>query len=161
MKASAAFLLCATAWLQPAVADPCGLPDAKHWSTSVKLPVATVTMRWTGDFEPPPSVCGISYRLDGRDTSLDVWGQPAVNKSAGLIAFLTCRDDGCERRLTVADIPRARVLAADLPLPDSQLYLTQKWGPVGNELRIVVEGSNTLIVCAVADTLRCTKRESN
>src|SRR5260221_14789016 len=98
----AAFLF-AIVWCQSVTAADWGVAGAKHWTTSETLKAATVLLRWTGDDEAPPSVCGISYRLNGSEASLEVWGQPTVNKAASLIAFLTCRDDGCDRRLRVAD----------------------------------------------------------
>lgn len=142
----------------------CGDPEAKHWKTVVKLKAASVTLHWTGVYEGSDTVCRVSYKTAStKQTSQAVWGQPSVNTEQGLLAFVSCADDGCEKELQVLDVGRSQLLKAALPLTDDQFYLKASWK--GNERVLLVEvesfpaGQRTIttFTCAVGNVVSCSK----
>ena len=152
-------------WSALALANECGEPGARHWNTVVKLATTEVTLHWTGVYEGSDAVCGVAYQpTAGESRTLDVFGQPSVNRSKSLIAFVSCADDGCGNNVLVADIARGAVLKAELPLVGPQSYLKAKWKGETRELIIDVESfsegvpsAGSQYRCSVADTVRCIK----
>jgi hypothetical protein len=148
-----------------AVAQECGEPDAKHWNTVEKFETAQVTLHWTGVYEGVDTVCGVTYNTNlGQPQALEVYGQPEVNKNQNLIGFMTCADDGCEKRIHFADIARGVVLKADLPIAAQQIYLKAKWKGAGRELLVDVESFSNgkalppiHFLCTVAESVRCNR----
>lgn len=146
-------------------AQECGEPDAKHWTTLVKLEAAQVTLHWTGVYEGVDTVCGITYNTNlGREQTLEVYGHPEVNAKQNLLGFVTCADDGCEKKIHIADIARNVVLKADLPITAQQIYLKAKWKDTNRELLIEVESFSegkalppSHILCSVAESVRCAR----
>ena len=156
-------------WSSLAIAEHCGEPGSKHWSTVVKLKAAPVTLHWTGVYEGADSVCSAVYKTSsGQSRTLEVWGQPEVNKAQSLLAFGSCADDGCEKEILVADIARGVVLKTKLPLTGPQSYLKAKWNATGRELLIEEKSFNVgqplparRFFCSVTKTVKCTSVESN
>ena len=146
-----------------ASAQECGEPDGKHWITDVKLESAQVTLHWTSVYEGVDTVCGVTYNTSaGSLQTLEVYGQPEVNKKQSLLGFVTCTDDGCEKEIHIADITRGVVLRANLPIVAHQIYLKAKWKGVSRELLIDVESSTdgkalppSRFLCTVAESVRC------
>jgi hypothetical protein len=159
------FIVVALAWSTLAIADHCGSPEAKHWSTVVKLKDTSVTLHWTGVYEAPPAVCRITYKKStDKVRSLDVWGTPSVNEATGQIAFVSCRDDGCSSEILVADVNREAVLEAKLPLNDPQYYLKTTWKNGDNTLQIEVKSFRPgeqryfeYYQCSVGQRMECKK----
>jgi len=121
-------LLLLLMWSFPALAKECGDPDARHWSTVVRLAAGSVTLHWTGVYEGRQAVCLLSYRnSQGKTQTLQVWGEPELNVAESLVAFASCADDGCDSTLLVADIVRGVVLKGDLPPSTEQTYFSLKW----------------------------------
>jgi hypothetical protein len=153
-------------WPLLASAEHCGGPRAKHWNTAVKLDSGSVTLHWTSGYESPDSVCGVSYKTSsGESRMLEVWGgQPEVNKTQSLLAFLYCEDDGCKSEILVADIARGVILKATLPIPNERFSLKAKWNGATRDLLIevlAVSDAKALtashFVCSTAESVRCVK----
>jgi len=132
--------LIALFWPMSAMSSQCGEPSAKKWNTVVKFKAATVTLYWTAVYEAQPKVCRITYKaITGTPQSLEVWGHPEPNEATSQIAFVSCRDDGCNSDIVVADIARSELLKTKLPITDSQFYLKARWLESGHRLQVEVE----------------------
>jgi hypothetical protein len=130
-------LLLLLLWSFPALAKQCGEPNARHWSTAVKLAAGPVTLHWTGVEDGRQRVCRLSYRnQQGQTQALDVWGEPEVNALENLIAFASCGDDGCDNTILVADIVRGGVLKGDLPPSTQHTYFSLRWAASGRTLSV-------------------------
>lgn len=141
-----------------AIAEECGDPDMKHWQTNLSFKAAQVTLYWTGVYEGNDSVCNLTYTTNSaKATTLEVFGQPVINQSQSLIAFVSCADDGCENKISVANIAQGVILKTELPLdPNSQFYLKANWQGSTNELSIVTDPPiQKHFICSVTDTIRC------
>jgi len=129
-------LLLLLMWSFPALAKECGDPDARHWSTVVRLAAGSVTLHWTGVYEGRQAVCLLSYRnSQGKTQTLEVWGEPELNVAESLVAFASCADDGCDSTLLVADIVRGVVLKATYR-PRRSKPISHLSGPQGEHCRL-------------------------
>jgi len=150
-------------WPLLASAEHCGGPSAKHWNTAVKLDSGSVTLHWNSGYESPDSVCGVSYKTSsGESRMLEVRGQPEVNQTQSLLAFLFCEDDGCSKEVLVADITRGVILKATLPITNEQFHLKAKWNGATRDLLIEVgvfysqkAFPASHFVCSAAESVRC------
>lgn len=128
-----------------------------------KFANATVTLRWTGVYEGSDTVCEVSV-LDakGHTKVLSVWGQPYINAPAGLIAFASCADDGCDAVIVVADISRGVLLKGALPVSAQQHYFKLAWQLPGRTLSVLDEGpaadGSQQLVCTVTSEVVCSAR---
>lgn len=141
----------------------CGEPGVKHWSTIVQFKTAQVTLHWTEVYEGIDTVCGVTYKTNkGQFQSLEVYGQPVINKTQNLLGFVTCADDGCEKEIHIADIERNLVLKTELPITAQQFYLKEKWKGSSRDLFIEVESfsdgkalSPSRFLCSVDKEVHC------
>ena len=153
-------LLLLLLWSFPALAKQCGEPTAKHWSTVVNLAAGPVTLHWTGVDVGRQAVCRLSYRnRQGEVQTLEVWGEPEVNVTENLVAFVSCADDGCDNTILVADIVQGAVLKGDLPPSVQQTYFSLKWAASGRTLSVEGESIGGRpprhFSCAVTEKVAC------
>ena len=153
-------LLVLLLWSFPALAKQCGEPTAKHWSTVVNLAAGPVTLHWTGVDVGRQAVCRLSYRnRQGGVQTLEVWGEPEVNVTENLVAFVSCADDGCDNTILVADIVQGAVLKGDLPPSVQQTYFSLKWAASGRTLSVEGESIGGRpprhFSCAVTEKVAC------
>jgi hypothetical protein len=163
MKTFAFITMCLCSSL--AAAQECGAPDARHWSTVVKLESAQVTLHWTGVYEGADSVCSTTYKTNlGQPKTLEVYGQPEINKTQNLLGFVSCADDGCEKEILIADIAHGVVLKTELPIAAPQFYLKAKWK--GTSRGLLIEGEPfsygkalppSHFLCSVAENVQCAR----
>jgi hypothetical protein len=153
-------LLLLLLWSFPLLAKQCGEPTAKHWSTVVDLAAGPVTLHWTGVDVGRQAVCRLSYRnRQGEVQTLEVWGEPEVNVTENLVAFVSCADDGCDNTILVADIVQGAVLKGDLPPSTQQTYFSLKWTASGRTLSVEGESIGGRparhFSCAVTERVVC------
>jgi len=157
-------LLLSIFWSASALANECGEPGARHWTTVVKLSAASVTLHWTGVYEGRDAACSLSYQTSqGVARTLTVWGQPQVNETANLIAFASCADDGCKKTILIADVVRGVVLKGALPVSVPQAYFSIKWKGASRTLSVDMEGvqgqPNRKFTCSASDPIVCVSGE--
>ena len=138
MRDLATALLLVTCSLAFAGADCETSMTCGDWTTQAQFKTGSATLHWTHVYEGRDSVYQVSYAgKTKKQVTYKVAGQPIVNLEHGLIAFVGCADDGCTQELSVLDLVKGKVVAGDLPVGNSQFYLTAEWS--SNALIVTVE----------------------
>jgi hypothetical protein len=130
-----------------AAAEDCGLSACGHWTTKHTYPAGAVRLNWTHVYEGRDTVFRIDFLNKGRGPKqLKVEGQPVFNKQGTIVAFPSCADDGCQRKVSFVDLSKRREIGSTILPYEEQIYVEGQWQGDYFLLKVSIPGVKDKVV---------------